>query len=83
MTVDTMSVAEAAARLGVSVDWYSRRLCQRRLPGHKIGRAWRLTEADLQAALDATFSEPIIAKADPAGLSPRSRKALSRKGRSA
>lgn len=72
----TFPVVWGAERLGVTEAWYTRQLRARKLPGHKIGRTWRLTEGDVQAALDITFVAPIIPVKDPAGLSSRSRRLL-------
>jgi excisionase family DNA binding protein len=74
----TFSVVEGAQRLGVTEDWYLRQLRGKRLPGHKIGRQWRLTESDVQAALDITFQPAVPVAVDPAGLTPTSRRRLTR-----
>lgn len=70
----TFPVAEGARRLGVSEDWYIRQLRAKRLPGHKLGRGWKLTESDVQQALDLTYVAAVEGdKPDPAGLSRGSR----------
>lgn len=74
----TMSVADAAQRLGVTEDWYLRQLRARKLPGHKLGRAWRLTEDDVRKALELTYQPARMVPADPAGLTPGSRRRLER-----
>jgi len=73
------TVAEAATILHVTPDWLARRLCEKKLPGRKLGRRWVLTAADLQQALDLTYSAPVAPRPDPSGLSARSRKAQRRK----
>ena len=75
----TYTVPEAAEILRVSPDWLRRRLCEKKLPGRKFGRTWVLTDADLQTALDMSYSKPTATPPDPSGLSARSRKALERK----
>lgn len=50
----TYTVAEAAAKLGVTEAWYVRQLRARSLPGHKLGRQWRLTDDDIAQALELT-----------------------------
>lgn len=74
----TMSVAEAAKRLGVKEGWYATQLRARKLPGHKMGNRWRLTEDDLQTALKLTAVAANPTYADPAGLTPGSRRRLNR-----
>lgn len=73
----TMSVADAAKRLGVLEGWYASQLRARKLPGHKLGRAWRITEADLGKALELTAQPALVVAPDPAGLTPTSRRRLS------
>ncbi|MBJ8340013.1 helix-turn-helix domain-containing protein [Antrihabitans sp. YC3-6] len=74
----TYSVAEAAKKIGASKEWYTRHLRERKLPGHKIGRKWRLTDSDIFAALDLTYKPALVLAPDPAGLSPRSRQYVQR-----
>jgi excisionase family DNA binding protein len=71
----TMSVAEAAERLGQTEHWYATQLRAGRLPGHKLGRKWRITEADLAEALELTARPATrpLQEVDSAGLTPRSR----------
>lgn len=80
MTTSTLTfdVSEGAARLGVTTDWYMRQLRARKLPGHKIGRTWRLTNEDLQKALELTAIAANPRHTDPAGLTPGSRRRLNR-----
>ncbi|WP_157935274.1 hypothetical protein [Mycobacteroides abscessus] len=47
----TFSVAEGAARLGATEAWYLKALRAGLVPGRKFGRIWRLTDADINAAL--------------------------------
>ncbi|WP_137876041.1 excisionase family DNA-binding protein [Rhodococcus sp. Q] len=60
----TFSVAEGPERLGVTEAWYLRHLRARKLPGHRIGRQWRLAESDLQGALELTAVPAIVAPVD-------------------
>ena len=75
----TYTVAEAAALLHKSPDWLRRELCKKKLPGRKFGRTWVLTDADLQTALDMSYSKPTVTPPDPSGLSARSRQSFNRK----
>ena len=75
----TYTVDQAAEILHVTPDWLRRRLCERRLPGRKLGRTWVLTDADIQQALDIAYREATTVPADPSGLSTRSRTTLNRK----
>ena len=74
----TMSVAEAAKRLGVKEGWYAAQLRASKLPGHKMGNRWRLTEDDVQKALELTYRPARVVPPDPAGLTPGSRRRLDR-----
>ncbi|WP_322544451.1 helix-turn-helix domain-containing protein [Rhodococcoides fascians] len=80
MTTSTLTfdVAEGAARLGVSTDWYMRQLRARKLPGHKLGNRWRLTNEDVERALELTAIAANPTHTDPAGLTPGSRRRLNR-----
>lgn len=50
----TLALAEAADRIGgVSVDWLARQLRSGRAPGVKLGRSWRMTEADIAAVIES------------------------------
>lgn len=77
-TTLTFPVAVGAEQLGVTVDWYQTQLRARKLPGHKIGRTWRLTHHDLEEALRLTAVTPTPTHVDPAGLTPGSRRRLNR-----
>lgn len=51
--IRTYSTGEAAVILGSpSERWLIQQLRSGRLPGRKIGRHWRLTDDDIEAALD-------------------------------
>lgn len=76
------TVAEAAALLQVSESWYLKRLRDRRLPGRKAGRRWALSAADIRVAQESMAVPAFPVVADPAGLSPTSRRRL-RRGRTA
>lgn len=73
-----MSVAHAAQRLGVPEGWYTTQLRAGKLPGHKLGRTWRITEEDLRGALELTSRPARVVSPDPAGLTPGSRRRLER-----
>ncbi|NKS77965.1 excisionase family DNA-binding protein [Rhodococcus hoagii] len=77
----TYTVAEAAAKLGVTEAWYARQLRASTLPGHKLGRQWRLTDDDIAQALELTAVPATLRLRDPAGLTPTSRRRLERKVR--
>ena len=72
--MNVWTLSEAAERLQVSEDWYRAQLVSRKLPGHKIARKWRITDADLEAALEI-FASPAIAAtpANPWGQTKRSK----------
>jgi excisionase family DNA binding protein len=76
------TVAEAAELLRVSENWYLKRLRDRRLPGRKAGRRWALSAADIRVAQESMAVPAIPVAADPAGLTPTSRRRL-RRGRTA
>lgn len=83
MTVDELrlyTLAEAAAMLHVTEDWYVKRLRARKLPGHKSGRDWTLSVEDIQAAKELMAVPAIVPKPDSAGLTPTSRRRLARRG---
>jgi hypothetical protein len=68
----TFSVEQAVKQIGApSERWYIMRLRDRRLPGRKVGRNWRLTEQDILDALDILKNDPHVTDA-PTGLTPRS-----------
>ncbi|NKR96208.1 hypothetical protein GS473_04470 [Rhodococcus hoagii] len=47
----TFTVEEAADAVGVTADWYVKRLIDRRLSGHMIRHRWMLTDQDISAAI--------------------------------
>ncbi|WP_064078352.1 hypothetical protein [Prescottella equi] len=81
--IHAFPVADGAARLGQTEAWYLRQLRNRKLPGHKIGRKWMLTEDDIRQALELTAIAATPKYVDPAGLSQRSRQHLNRQRRTA
>lgn len=94
--VKTYSLAEVARmvlppELTDGVRWLSRRLNLGEIHGYKIGRVWRMTEADVAAMIDRYSNEVVKPEEVPAndsrtgssnsvidGLSPRSRRRLRR-----
>lgn len=74
----TFDVEVGAQRLGVTTGWYLTQLRARKLPGHKLGNRWRLTEEDVQKALELTYRPARVVPPDPAGLTPTSRRRLNR-----
>lgn len=49
----TMSLEEAAAEIGApSVGWLAKMIRANRVPARKIGRSWRMTRDDIDAALE-------------------------------
>ncbi|MBM4716195.1 DNA-binding protein [Rhodococcus hoagii] len=72
-------VAEGAKRLGQTEAWYLRQLRERKLPGHKIGRKWALTEDDIRQALELTAIAATPRTVDPAGLTRTSRRRIGRR----
>jgi len=60
---ETASAAEAAAIIcGDSVvnpeAWLTRKLRAGTIPGYKVGRAWRMTSSQIEAALEALKPAP-------------------------
>lgn len=47
------TLAEAAERLHVTVDWLTKRVRARQLPGRKSGRTWTFSADDIRAAIAA------------------------------
>lgn len=55
----TYSLAEAAQRIGgVTERWLATGLRAGELPGHKIGRQWRMSEADIQDIINRSRVVP-------------------------
>jgi hypothetical protein len=71
-------VAYGAAIFGRSEGWYLTQLRARKLPGHKIGRTWKLTDDDIRQAMELTAVAAVMPVRDPAGLTPTSRRNLTR-----
>lgn len=80
-TVAILAVKDAAQRLGKTEGWYLAQLRAHKLPGLKVGRQWLLTEADFATALDLMRQPATPVVADPAGLTPTSRRRLTRGAR--
>jgi hypothetical protein len=53
-----------AAELAPSVRWMQDKLRRGEIRGRKIGRHWKLTDADLQAYLDATANTHAAPRAE-------------------
>lgn len=51
-----LTTAETAEYLGRSSAWVEAAARAKDLPGRKVGRQWRFTEADLEAYLDASHA---------------------------
>lgn len=73
-------VAVAAARLECSETWYKTKLRDKVFPGRKIANKWRVTEADIQEALEICLS-PAIHKPvpDPVSARPTTRRRYERR----
>lgn len=82
----TYDLATAAERIGgVSEKWLAAQLREAKLPGRKVGRHWRMTESDIEAAVEifgvgpqANSGEggPVSSEHGPAGLTKTSRRRL-------
>ncbi len=51
---ETYSVSDGARAVRKSERWYLQQLRTGRFPGHKAGRTWYLTAADITAAIEKT-----------------------------
>jgi hypothetical protein len=61
----TYDLAEAAQRIGgVSEKWLAARLRAGKLPGRKVGRKWRMTASDIEAAVEMFRVVPQAHSAD-------------------
>jgi hypothetical protein len=72
---DAIEIAAAAPRLGVSERAYKRKLSDGVWPGRMVCGRWKVTEADIQKALDICYrpAKTDIAPPPPStGLSSRS-----------
>ena len=80
MTIRTHSAAEVADYLGCSERWLIEQLRSNRLPGRRVARHWRMTDQDVQDALDICANDARRvdgnAGAPVSGLTPTSRKKL-------
>ncbi|QFP94834.1 excise [Mycobacterium phage Marshawn] len=54
----TYPLADVARRIPCSERWLTEQVRAGRLPGRKIGRHWRMTQADIEAALDSFRVSP-------------------------
>ena len=60
-------------------DWLVRRLRRGELPGYKAGRQWRMTDADIQAAIELLRPKSMLPEVPSAsGLTATSRRRLRR-----
>jgi hypothetical protein len=81
MTIRAHATAHVADdMMGCSERWLIEQLRSGRFPGRKVGRQWRMTDKDVQDALDicANDARPVNgnAVAPVSGLTPTSRKKL-------
>ena len=83
----TYDLAEAAERIGgVTEKWLAARLRAGKLPGRKVGRQWRMTDSDIEAAVElfgvgpqaipAPVNNHVRADAATSGLTRTSRRRL-------
>ncbi|AEK08006.1 hypothetical protein ANAYA_47 [Mycobacterium phage Anaya] len=54
----TRPLAEVAALIPCSERWLTEQVRAGRVPGRKIGRSWRMTQADIDAALESFRVSP-------------------------
>ncbi|WEW73692.1 excise [Mycobacterium phage Nanz197] len=54
----TRPLAEVAALIPCSERWLTEQVRAGRIPGRKIGRSWRMTQADIDAALESFRISP-------------------------
>lgn len=62
---DVLTPADVAERLTKSPQWVTTEARAGRLPGRKVGRTWRFTEADIIAYLDRVATSGQPAKSSP------------------
>ncbi|MGR6978390.1 helix-turn-helix domain-containing protein [Mycobacteroides abscessus] len=75
----TYSDEEAAELIGCSVRWLVEQLRAGRIPGYKPGRSWRMTQADVEAAIETLRPTKRLSDAPLAlGLTKTSRRRLAR-----
>ncbi len=82
MSVRTYSTAEVANHMGCTERWLIEQLRSNRFPGRKVGRQWRMTDRDVQDALDICANDAHRVAGNSVapvfGLTPISRKKLFR-----
>jgi excisionase family DNA binding protein len=64
--VTTYTTAEVADKLGCAERWLQDQLRAGRFRGRKIGRNWRMTDSDVQFALDVCANKVVTVVADVA-----------------
>ncbi|AMT72141.1 helix-turn-helix domain-containing protein [Mycobacteroides immunogenum] len=65
MTVTTYPLEEAAEHFGNSPEWLAVQLRSGRFSGYKVGRKWRMSDADIAEALEKCRRE--VRPETPAG----------------
>lgn len=55
-------------------EWLRTQLVAQKIPGRKVGRSWRMTNEDIDAALEVWLRQPNDVLARTFGLTPNSRK---------
>ncbi|AHB79579.1 excise [Mycobacterium phage Validus] len=77
----TFPLADVARRIPCSERWLTEQVRAGRIPGRKVGRSWRMTQADIDAALSSFRVAPesgrksVAPPADrPLALTPTSRR---------
>ncbi|NMM84286.1 hypothetical protein B2J88_07920 [Rhodococcus sp. SRB_17] len=74
------TLEEAAERMKCSKAHYREQLRMRKWPGRKIANKWRVTETDIQEALQITYSAPIHRPVpDPVSARPGTRRRYERR----
>jgi len=58
VTARTMRLDEAAALFPCTPRWLANQIRAHRIPARKIGGHWRMTEGDVEAALEAFCNSP-------------------------
>jgi excisionase family DNA binding protein len=54
-----MRLEEAAALIPCTPRWLANQIRAKRIPARKIGGHWRMTEGDVEAALEAFSNSPV------------------------
>lgn len=89
MEFETVDLDQAARITGApSADWLRRKLNERKIPGRRAGRRWRMTRSDMAAAVEYMKRPAKVAPADddhapadapkPTGLTARASRNLAR-----